>query len=189
MRQNSFFRVARPNGLNPFVETVTRDAESSSDFDDRMASLGHLADGFVLEFRSESLLAHGTSSDSSMLAIQVSTVLGEVQLEAHVRVDFAIPVSAWSGDLASLGPTTGVSVYDVADQLLGQTMLGDHAFRGFQLTGGDVGSYLIISRPDGLNDAIHINSMSIVPEPNTALMQGISVGLVGLAARRRSLRS
>ena len=50
---------------------------------------------------------------------------------------------------------------------------------------------------DGFSDAEEIaagtnplNADSIpIPEPNTALMQGISVGLVGLAARRRSLRS
>ncbi len=58
-------------------------------------------------------------STNDRVAARVS---GPSQLEAHVRVDFAIPVSAWSGDLASLGPTTGVSVYDVADQLLGRTV-------------------------------------------------------------------
>jgi hypothetical protein len=46
---------------------------------DMESTLGHLADGFVLEFGSKSLLTHGTPSDSSKLAIQVSTIPGEVQ--------------------------------------------------------------------------------------------------------------
>jgi hypothetical protein len=49
-----------------------------------MALLGHLADGFVLEFGGKSLLTHGTPSDSSMLAIQVSTIPGEVHIAKHL---------------------------------------------------------------------------------------------------------
>ena len=45
-------------------------------------TLGYLADGFVFEFGGKSLLTHGTPSDSSMLAIQVSTILGEVHSPA-----------------------------------------------------------------------------------------------------------
>ncbi len=43
-------------------------------------SLGHLADSFILELGGKSLTTHGTPSDSSMLAILVSTISGEVHI-------------------------------------------------------------------------------------------------------------
>ncbi len=57
---------------------MARNAESGGDLGHRMTSLGHQADGFVLEFSSESLLAHGAPPGSSKLALPVSTIPGEV---------------------------------------------------------------------------------------------------------------
>ncbi len=60
----------------PLAQTVVPDSESSSYFRDRMTSLGHLANGLIPKLGGVSLMTHGTPSDSSMLAILVSTISG-----------------------------------------------------------------------------------------------------------------
>ena len=57
---------------------MARDAESSSHLRDGVTSLDHLADSLILKLGGISLMTHGTPSDSSMLAILVSTISGEV---------------------------------------------------------------------------------------------------------------
>ena len=76
----SLFLFARPYGSDPFVEAVTRYVEPSGYCHDLLTTLGHLADGFVLEFWRVLLMAHGTPPTGSMLASEASTISGEVQL-------------------------------------------------------------------------------------------------------------
>jgi hypothetical protein len=75
--------LARPDGLHPLVQAVARDAQTGGDFLDRMTTLSHLADGFVLEFGRVSLLVHGTPPTGSMLASEVSTIPGEVHSDQY----------------------------------------------------------------------------------------------------------
>ena len=44
-----------------------------------------------------------------------------------------------------------------------------------------------ITAPDGTFDHMHIDHFQVIPEPNTALL--LSLGLVGLSARRRAFRA
>ena len=81
-RRNAL-RLCSANVSYPLVQTVARDSESSSYFRERMTSLGHLANGFILKLGGVSLMTHGTPSDSSMLAILVSTNSGEVQSKSR----------------------------------------------------------------------------------------------------------
>ena len=57
---------------------MTRNAEPSGYFYDRVTTLGYLTDGFILELGGKLLLTRGTASDSSKLAIRVSTIPGDV---------------------------------------------------------------------------------------------------------------
>ena len=45
----TLFFLARPNVSYPLVQTVARDAESSSHFCDGVTSFRHLADSFILD--------------------------------------------------------------------------------------------------------------------------------------------
>jgi hypothetical protein len=124
-------------------------------------------------------------------------LLGEVIAGNFLRFDFANPLTAWSIETKGIGddgrPTT-ISIYDAGNNLLGSILTSSDAtsaemqFYGFQLTGGDLASYVILTNASGFNDVFSIENVRFasdaVPEPATLLLLGS--GLAAVAARRRN---
>ena len=75
----ALFILVWTNRLHPLVKAVARDAETSRHLLHRMATLGDLLDGLVLELGRVALLTHGVPPAASKLASHVSMIPGEVQ--------------------------------------------------------------------------------------------------------------
>jgi hypothetical protein len=72
------FILARTDGAHPLLQAMARDPQTVGDFLHGMTLLGHLANGFALEFGRESLLTHETPLIASILASEVSAIPGEL---------------------------------------------------------------------------------------------------------------
>jgi hypothetical protein len=104
-------------------------------------------------------------------------------------------MTAWSMETKGIGDPprqTVLSVFDAANTLLGSIVMASDPsaaelqFYGFQLTGGDLASYVTITTGDNGNDVFGIDNVryvQAVPEPATLLLCGS--GLAALAARLR----